>query len=97
MPGTTANLQLPYPTPDDTVDVPRDVKALADKIDPLGVVPIGSFMMWPTGVAPLNWLLMQGQQIDAAMYPALANVLGSSAGKITIPDMRDVFPVGIVE
>jgi hypothetical protein len=33
MPGTTPVLALPYPTPDDNVDVPRDVKALADKLD----------------------------------------------------------------
>jgi hypothetical protein len=32
---TTPRLALPYPVPDDTVDVPRDVKALTDKLDPL--------------------------------------------------------------
>jgi len=31
--GRTPNLQLPYPIPDDDVDVPRDIKALADKLD----------------------------------------------------------------
>lgn len=31
--GQTAKLLLPYPIPDDTVDVPRDVKALADRIE----------------------------------------------------------------
>lgn len=31
--GSTPTLGLPYPTPDDTVDVPRDVKALADRLD----------------------------------------------------------------
>lgn len=35
MAGATARLALPYCTPDDQVDVPRDVKALADKLDPL--------------------------------------------------------------
>jgi hypothetical protein len=33
--GTTAKLALPYPVPDDSVDVPRDVQALAVKLDPL--------------------------------------------------------------
>lgn len=33
MPANTPNLALPYPVPADTVDVPRDVKALADKLD----------------------------------------------------------------
>jgi hypothetical protein len=33
--GITAKLALPYPTGTDTVDVPRDVLALATKLDPL--------------------------------------------------------------
>lgn len=94
MPGQTPTLQLPYPLPDDTVDVPRDVKALADALDPLGTVPVGAFMLWPTAIAPLNWLLMVGQQVDAALYPKLATLLGQSGGLVTIPDMRDFFPVG---
>jgi microcystin-dependent protein len=94
MPGTTPRLQLPYPTPDDTVDVPRDVKALADKLDPMGTVPVGYMGMWPTSVAPTGWLLMQGQQVDAATYPGLAALFGVNAGLVTIPDMRDLFPVG---
>lgn len=35
MPASTARLALPYPIPNDTVDVPRDVQALADKLDAL--------------------------------------------------------------
>jgi hypothetical protein len=34
MPATTTRLALPYPVPNDTVDVPRDVLALATKLDP---------------------------------------------------------------
>jgi len=33
MGATTPNLALPYPVPADTIDIPRDVKALADKLD----------------------------------------------------------------
>lgn len=33
MPANTPILALPYPVPADTVDVPRDVKALADRLD----------------------------------------------------------------
>lgn len=33
MPGTTPRLLLPYPAPADSVDVPRDIKALADRLD----------------------------------------------------------------
>jgi len=94
MPGQTTTLKLPYPTPDDTVDVPRDVAALAQAIDPLGVVPVGCMMMWPTSAAPNGWLLCQGQQVDAATYPVLAQLLGQVAGKITLPSLQDKFPVG---
>lgn len=38
--GQTAVLHLPYPLPDDTVDVPRDVQALASTIDGIsGIKP----------------------------------------------------------
>jgi microcystin-dependent protein len=95
MPGQTTTLHLPYPVPGDTVDVPRDVAALANAIDPLGVVPIGAMLMWPTAVAPGGWLLMQGQKVAAATYPALAAMFGQDgSGNVTIPDMRDTFPVG---
>ena len=40
MPANTSRLALPYPIPDDTVDVPRDVQALATKLDGLnGISP----------------------------------------------------------
>jgi microcystin-dependent protein len=35
MPTTTPRLALPYPTPDDTADVPRDIQALANALDSL--------------------------------------------------------------
>jgi microcystin-dependent protein len=38
MAGTTTRLQLPYPVPADNVDVPRDVKALTDRLDPIAAV-----------------------------------------------------------
>lgn len=95
MPGNTPILNLPYPIPDDTVDVPRDVKALADAIDPLGTVPVGAMMMWPGAVAPGGWLLCQGQaNLSAATYPGLAALLGQTGGFVNMPDYRDVFPVG---
>jgi microcystin-dependent protein len=95
MPGTTPNLNLPYPIPGDTVDVPRDIKALADALDPVGAIPIGSMTMWPTAVAPNGWLLCKGQtNIPAATYPALATVLGTTGGMINMPDFTDRFPIG---
>jgi microcystin-dependent protein len=92
--ANTPILNLPYPTPDDTVDPPRDIGALANAIDPLGVVPVGCMMMWPTGVAPAGWLLANGQQVDAATYPGLSALFGQVGGKVTLPDYRDTFPVG---
>src|SRR4051812_35223478 len=51
----TPILGLPYPTDDDLAQVPRDIKALADAIDPLGVLPVGALCMWPTAAAPTGW------------------------------------------
>jgi microcystin-dependent protein len=95
MPDSTTRLGLPFPLPDDDVDVPRDIEALARAIDPLGVVPVGCMMMWPGTNAPTSWLLCQGQQVSAATYPALAAVLGQTGGNVTLPDLRDTFPVGV--
>lgn len=97
MPGTTANAHLPYPIPDDSVDVPRDVKNLADSLDPLvsqGAVPAGSMVMWPGVVAPAGWAIMSGQQVSAASNPGLAAMFGATGGQVTIPDMTNTFPVG---
>lgn len=90
----TPILALPYPSSADTADVPRDIKALADAVDPLGTVPTGALMLWPTDVAPGGWLLCKGGQVNAATYPKLALVLGATAGVITLPDFTDRFPVG---
>lgn len=93
MPATPI-LQLPYPVDADTASVPRDVKALADAIDPLGVVPVGALMLWPTAAAPTAWLLCDGHQVLGADYPKLAAVLGSAGGQITLPDLRNRVPMG---
>lgn len=94
--------KLPYPQGADSADVPRDISALALALDPLGYVPVGSMLMWPATTAPTIadgngnplWLLMLGQVVLQATYPKLAVVLGAAGGNITIPDMRDRFPVG---
>ena len=90
----TPILNLPYPTSADTADVPRDIQALALALDPIGTVPVGALMLWAAPSAPIAWLLCQGQQVDASLYPALAVVLGQTAGKIQIPNLTDRFPVG---
>lgn len=98
MAATTPKLALPYPASTDTVDVPRDIQALATKLDntvvPAAQVPVGALLLWPTAIAPANWLLCNGTQVDAATYPALAAVLPVAAGKITLPNLAGKFPIG---
>ena len=92
---TTPILNLPYPTGADSADVPRDIQALATAIDPLGHVPPGFMGMWPSGGAPpTGYLVCNGQQVPAATNPGLAALLGQVGGNVTLPDMRDLFPVG---
>lgn len=97
----TANFQLPYPQLTDTADVPRDVAALAAATDAALTtvrdrVPPGAVMIWLVPAPPAGWYILQGQNdIDAASNPGLTALFGPAvAGKITLPDMRDVFPAG---
>ena len=96
--NTTPNLALPYPEAADTSDVPRDIKALADKIDalagPAGIGMVGEIRMWPAVNPPTGWLVCNGQVVPAATNPGLATVLGQAGGNVTLPDYRDTFPVG---
>lgn len=92
--GTTTKLALPYPTPDDTVDVARDIKALAEKLDSAMFVPIGGMVVWPGTSPPTGFRVCDGSTLPAASYPALDAVLGSSGGNITLPDLRNRVAVG---
>lgn len=92
--GFTPLLGLPYPVDADNVDASRDIKALADKLDPIGTVPIGAIMMWMATAAPTNWLLCQGQTVLATDYPGLATVLGQTGGNVTLPALGGRFPIG---
>jgi microcystin-dependent protein len=92
--GATPNLSLPYPVPDDSVDVPRDIQALATALDAGRAVPVGSLLMWPTAAPPTGFLVCNGSTVSSATYPALAAVLGEAGGLVTLPDLRDTFPVG---
>lgn len=96
---TTPISALPHPQLTDTADVPRDIGALADKIDP-GIVPVGALMMWLGSAVPnVAWLFCQGQvNISAATYPALAAVLGTIAPAniyVKMPDMIGRILVGV--
>jgi len=54
--GSTPILTLPYPIPDDTVDVPRDIQALATKLD-------GISSLRPPLVSSLPGTPVDGQEI----------------------------------
>lgn len=94
--GQTDEYQLPFPIQDDTVDVPRDIKALAEKIDDIyDTTPPGVIMMWLTIDAPIGWYLMDGTTlVPASTNPKLAALLGVTGANVNIPDMSDRFPVG---
>jgi microcystin-dependent protein len=47
-----------------------------------------------TAAVPQGWLLLNGQTITAAAWPALALYLTSNGLSLTLPDLRDRFPVG---
>jgi microcystin-dependent protein len=99
--GLTPVLSLPYPELADTPDVPRDIQALAERLDalvgalnPQAQVPIGAIMAWMTATAPTHWLLCDGTDVDDTLYPALAAVLGSTAGMIRLPALAGRMPLG---
>lgn len=99
----TANFQLPYPSLDrtDTADVPRDVKALADKVDSSLLIArhdelIGEIKIWPIAAAPDLFLICDGSLIDrVGIYNKLFLAIGTTFGiagddgaKFRLPDGR---------
>jgi microcystin-dependent protein len=85
MPTTTPRLALPYPTPDDTADVPRDIQALANALDSL-VYIIGELRTFALAAAPAKWLA-SGSAVAQTDYPELYaalqntwNIGGEAAG-----------------
>lgn len=62
-------------------------------------VPPGSITMFGGLVAPAGWLICDGGSYLGSAYPDLWSVVGSRFGGDTthfnVPDMRDVFPVGM--
>jgi hypothetical protein len=54
MAGATTFYQLPYPLPTESVDVPRDIKALADKLE-----------LWKNGFTVPSGHIVSGSQTDA--------------------------------
>jgi microcystin-dependent protein len=99
--STTGRLQLPYPESTDSADVPRDIKALADRVEALtawirqadlGPDVVG--MLFPgdlkfTAIAaapPAGWLLCDGVSYLRTTYQALFDALGGAASPWGLPD-----------
>lgn len=73
-----------------TDEVETDVDAAIAALSGVGMVGmIAPFM----GTAPSGWIPLDGQQVDAVNYPALAAAYPDwvTGGMIRIPDMRDRF------
>lgn len=103
MPGTTALLNLPYPIPDDGVDVPRDIKALADKLDPSGasgLFIIGEVRFIAITATPAGWRPCDGAALSRATYAALFAAIGvvygpgDGSSTFNVPDLRGRSPAG---
>lgn len=95
MPGSTTKLDLPYPLPDDDVEVEVDIQELAEAIDDLGVVPPGGIIMWPATLPPTGWLMLVGQEdVSSASNPGLTALFGQTGGFVNMPDMSGRFVIG---
>lgn len=87
--GATPRLALPYPIPDDSVDVPRDVKALADRLDALaGAGATGAASARPVLDVGIAGQVRAGRQLAAADFTALG--LAAPAGLWNLSDASDV-------
>ncbi len=65
-----------------------DVESTSDR------VKTGTITFSLASAVPQGWLLMVGQTITAADWPALASYLTSNGLSLTLPDTRDMFLVG---
>lgn len=100
---TTPILQLPYPSSTDSADVPRDIQALAQKLDGAGaggVFIVGEMRFIAIANPPPGWLVADGRAVSratyAALFAAIAAVFGAGDGSTTfnLPDARGRAMVG---
>lgn len=52
--------------------------------------PVGTVVLWGSSTVPVGWLLLNGQSISQAAYPALYALFPST----TLPDMRARVAIG---
>jgi microcystin-dependent protein len=101
---TTPKYALPYPQETDTADVPRDVQALAQRLEAVlpGVgMPTGAGMDWFAATAPTGFLLCDGSAVSRGTFAALFAVVGTTWGggdginTFNLPDTRGRVTVGV--
>jgi microcystin-dependent protein len=94
---TTPIYALPFPDETDTADVPRDVKALAQRLEavlPNVGFPTGAGCEWYAATAPTGFLICDGSAISRTTFAALFGVLGTIWGAgdgtttFNLPDTR---------
>jgi microcystin-dependent protein len=103
MSHTTPVYALPYPDEADTADVPRDVQALAQRIEavlPNVGIPTGAGIDWYAAAAPAGFLLCDGSAVNRTTYAALFAAIGTTWGggdginTFNLPDTRGRVIVG---
>ena len=100
--ATTTRLAIPYPTPDDDVDVPQDMQALAEKLDAVVAIPdAGDLKFSARKNEHGNWIKADGRALAVGEYAPLRAALiadgspyGADAGNPRIPSMVERVPVG---
>ena len=90
--------QLPYPQETDTADVPRDIQALAQRIEAVlpnvGMVPGMGADWYSANAPPSGFLLCDGSAVSRTTYSALFAAIGTSWGggdgvnTFSLPDTR---------
>lgn len=105
MSHTTPIYALPYPDEADTADVPRDIQALAQRIEavlPNVGMPSGMGADWYSANAPpAPFLLCDGSAISRTAYPTLFAAIGTTWGggdginTFNLPDTRARVLVGL--
>ena len=89
MPTLTTKLSLPYPEPDHSVNVARDIRALAEAVEGIsaGGLPTGVIALLNSTTVPAGWHLCNGTAHGSAALQAL---LGSP----NAPDLNGRILVG---
>jgi microcystin-dependent protein len=106
----TPNYQIPYPQGGDPADVPKDIAAMAARIDTLiktltdSMAPIGMIMLWTKNALPpagTSWEWCWGQPLSrtgtyAALFNTIGTIYGAGNGSSTfnVPDLRGRVPIG---